>query len=133
MNALGELRHYSYEGELVMRINIPENIKRSRFDYVIQKNKELRENLVLPLRYAQGIKIHDNSIYLFLPKPDLSATELDFRMLVYNSNGELLKHYVFVDPKNESFFYDFAMSSDNNIYLIDVMRSKIVKFIPDIE
>lgn len=133
MNALGELRHYSDEGELIMQINIPEIIKRSRLDYVIRKNRELYGNLVLPLRYAQDIKIHDDLIYLFMPKPDRSATELDFRILVYNSNGEVLKHYVFVDPKNEYFFYDFAMIGDNTIYLMDILRAKVLKFIPDVD
>jgi len=133
MNALGELRYYSDEGELIMHINIPENIKRSRFDYVIRKNRELYGNLVLPLRYAQDIKIHDDLIYLFMPKPDRSATELDFRILVYNLNGELQKHYVFVDSNSEYFFYDFAMSSDKNIYLMDIMKSEISKFSPVIE
>lgn len=133
MNTIGELRHYSDEGELIMQINIPEYIKRSRFDYVIHTNKELHENLVLPLRYAYEMKIHDNLIYLFMPKPDPDASELDVRMLVYDSDGELLKHYVFVDPEDEFFLYDFTIGNDNNIYFIDVMNSKILNFLPDVE
>lgn len=134
MNALGELRHYSDDGELIMQQEIPENIKKNRFDYVITRNRnDVREHTVMPLEYAQEMKIHDDLIYLFLPKPDPGATELDFIMLVYNSDGELLKHYVFVDPKNESFLYDFTIGNSNNIYFIDIMKSEILKFSPNID
>lgn len=134
MNALGELRHYSDDGEHIFQKEIPDLIKTSVFDFVVHQNKEeLREHTVMPLEFAREMKIHDDLIYLFMPKPHPGATELDFRLLVYNSNGELQKHYVFEDPENESFLYDFAISSDNTVYFIDVMRSKILKFIPDIE
>ncbi|GEM_PF-1779461 len=134
MNALGELRHYSKDGELLFQEEIPEKIKDSVFDYVVHQNKEVaREHTVMPLTYAREMLINEDLIYLFMPRPHPEATELDFRMLVYNSKGELQKHYVFADPENESFLYDFTINNENNIYFIDVMRSKILKFIPDVE
>lgn len=133
MTTLGELRHYSDEGELMMQKDIPDNIKRTHFDYVVHQNKEIQQHMVLPLRYAQEMKIYDDLIYLFLAKPTHEALDLDDRILVYNSKGELLKHYVFVDPENESFLYDFAIGSDNNIYFIDVMKAEILKFLPNAE
>jgi len=134
MNALGELRHYSEDGELILQIEIPEIIKTSVFDFVVHHNKEVaREHTVVSLAYAREMYVHDDLIYLFMPKPHPGAIELDFRMLVYNTNGELQKHYVFADPENESFLYDFTINTENNIYFIDVMRPKILKFIPDIE
>jgi hypothetical protein len=134
MNALGEFRHYSEGGELLFQKEIPEIIKTSVFDYVVHQNKEVaREHTVMPLAYAREMLMNEDLIYLFMPKPHPGANELDFRMLIYNSNGELQKHYVFTDPENESFLYDFTISNENNIYFIDVMRSKILKFIPDIE
>ncbi len=134
MNALGELRHYSEDGELIFQKEIPDVIKNSVFDFIIHQNKEeARLHTVMPLEYAREMLIHDGLVYLFIPKPYPGAESLDFRMLIYNSDGELLKHYMFEDPENESFLYDFAISSDNNIYFIDVMRSKILEFIPNFE
>lgn len=134
MKALGELRHYSDDGELIMQQEIPEKIKKNRFDYVITRNKnDVREHTVMPLEYAREIKILNGLIYLFMPKPDPGALDLDFRMLIYNSDGELLKHYLFVDPEDESFLYDFTVGNDNNIYFIDVMKSKILTFFPEVE
>lgn len=134
MNALGELRHYSEDGELLFQKEIPEIIKTSVFDFVVHQNKEVaREHTVIRLAYARKMLINDDLIYLFMPKPHPGANELDFRMLVYNTNGELQKHYVFTDPEDESFLYDFTISNENNIYFIDVMSSKILKYIPDIE
>lgn len=134
MTALGELRHYSDEGELIFQKEIPNPVKESVFDFIVHQNREeVRQHTVMPLVYAREMQIHDELIYLFMPKPHPEAAGMDFRMLVYNSDGELKKHYVFADPENESFLYDFAIDSDNNIYFIDVMRAEILKFSPDIE
>lgn len=133
MNSLGELRLYSDEGERIFRKEIPEGIKTSVFDFIIHQNREqVREHTVMPLEYAREMQIHDDLVYLFLPKPHPEAVGLDFRMLVYRSDGELLKHYVFEDPDNGSFLYDFAIGNDNNIYFIDVMSSQILRFSPEI-
>jgi len=133
MNALGELRHFSDDGELIFQIEIPDLIKTSVFDFVVHQNREeLREQTVMPLAYAREMLMHEDLIFLFMPKPHPASMDLDFRMLIYNSTGELLKHYVFEDPENESFLYDFAISSDNTIYFIDVMRSEVLSFDPDI-
>ncbi len=134
MTALGELRHYSEGGELIFQKEIPEIIKTSVFDFVVHHNKDVaRERTVVPLAYAKEMYVHNDLIYLFMPKPHSGAIELDFRILVYNTNGELLRHYVFDDPKNEHFFYGYAMGSDNTIYLMDIMRAKVLRFIPDVD
>lgn len=131
MNTLGELRLYSEEGDLIFNKEIPDFIKTTVFDFIIHQNKEeVPKNSVMPLKYARELKVHDDLIYLYMPKPHPEA-DLDFRMLVYDSNGELLKHYVFVDNENESFLYDFAISEDNHIYFIDVMSAEILRFSPD--
>lgn len=128
MNASGELRHYSDDGELIMQQEIPENIKSARFGYVVTQNREVvREHTVMPLEYAQEMQVRNGLIYLFMPKPHPGAENLDFRMLVYNSKGKLLKHYVFVDPKQESFLYDF-MINNNKVYFIDVMKARVLSF-----
>lgn len=133
MNTLGELRHYSEDGALTFKQEIPEDIKTKVFDYIIHQNREVaREHTVMPLKFAREMKLHDDLIYLFLPKP-YGAVDLDFRMLVYNTNGELLKHYVFLDVTNEVFLFDFAISDDGYIYFVDVMNAEILRFTPGIE
>jgi hypothetical protein len=127
MNAMGELRHYSKDGELIMKQKIPANIKESRFDHVVTQNREeAKKHTVMTLKYAQEMKIHNEQIYLFMPKPHPSVEDLDFRMLVYNTKGNLLKHYVFTDSKQESFLYNF-MINNNKVYFIDVMKAQILR------
>ena len=130
MNSLGELRHYSEDGDLIFNHEIPGDIKTKVFDFIILQNREVaQEHTVIPLAFARNMKLLDDLIYLFLPKP-FGAVDLDFRMLVFNTNGELLKHYVFLDETNEAFLFDFTISDDGNINFVDVMNAEILRFTP---
>lgn len=132
MNTLGELRHYSDEGKLIAKQEIPENITKPVFDYVVTQNREEeRRNTVTPLEFAQEMKVHNDRIYIFMPKPHPLAEDLNSQLLVFNSDGKFISHYIFEDPDNKSFLYDMAIGG-NNIYFIDIMNAQILKFNPTI-
>lgn len=129
MNTLGVLRRYSDDGVLVMQQEIPDNIKRARFDFVVTRNKEItREHTVVPLHYAQDLQVHNGLIYLFMPKPHPEAEGLNHRILVYSTGGKLQNHYVFTDPEQESFLYEFMIDNDNTLYFIDFLKARILRF-----
>lgn len=132
MNALGELRHYSDDGEKSMQIEIPDSIKEPIFNFVVTRNKdEVPEHSVVPLNYAKDVHVKNGLIYIYMPKPIPSVENLDSQLLVFNSDGEFLKHYIFQDPENESFLYDFAIAEDNSIYLIDIMNARVLRLQSD--
>lgn len=133
MNALGELRHYSDEGKLIAQQEIPENITKPVFDYVVTQNREEeRRNTVTPLEFAQEMKVHNDRIYIFMPKPHPLAEDLNSQLLVFNSDGKFISHYIFEDPDNKFFLYDMAIGGNSTIYFIDIMNAQILKFNPTI-
>lgn len=133
MNALGELRHYSGDGKLIAQHEIPESITNPVFDFVVTQNKEEdRPQTVTPLEYAQEMQVHNNRIYIFMPKPHPMAEDLNNQLLVFNSAGKFLRHYVFQDAKNKSFLYDMAVGDNGNIYFIDIMSARILRFNPEL-
>jgi hypothetical protein len=127
MNTLGELRRYNTAGDLIFRKSLPENVLHPIFDFIVRQNRETSPHSAVPLRYVQKIQLNGDLVYLLIPKIHPEADELDSRLLVYNNEGTLLEHLVFPDPGNEFFFYDFAVSPDNTLFLIDILNARIMK------
>lgn len=132
MNALGELRHYTDDGKRNMQLEIPNSIKEPIFNFVVTRNKdEVPEHTVVPLKYAKDIQVKNGLIYIYMPKPTPAVENLDSQLLVFNSDGEFLKHFIFQDPENKSFLYDFVIAEDDSIYLIDIMNARVLRLQSD--
>jgi len=127
MNTLGELRHYSEEGELVLVQELPEEVLKPVFEFVATHNRNGPPHAVFPLRYAHRMLMKKGHIYLFMPRPHHEAPNLKSRVLVFDTDGKLIKHLVLEDPDNEAFLYDFTVAEDGDLYFIDIMNSQVLK------
>ncbi len=127
MNSMGELRFYDLEGDLTFQSSLPEEIKDPIFEFISWSNREnAAPHTVMPLRYIRYMVVADDQIYL-LSSNFPQADELDDHLLVYNLDGELIRHLVLVDRENEAVFSGFGIDSSRNLYLTEVMSARVLK------
>lgn len=129
MKTLGELRRYSLEGELQWQRPLPESIKEPIFDFVSRINREdVRAGTVFPLEYAQDLKVVNERVYVYMPKLHPEAEDWHTRILVYNVDGELVRHLIFDYSDEEFNLAEFGITIDNTIYFIEWMSAQIIRF-----
>jgi hypothetical protein len=128
--ATGELRHVSDDGEILFTQELPASLKDPVLQNVIIQNRDFAmPNTVLPLEYFHLMRVRNNLIYLFNVKHAESGEGLDSRIMVYDMNGELKKHYVYSDPINESFIGMMAVGDEDDFFFID-SNARILKYSP---
>ena len=129
MNALGELRLYSGDGGLLNTTILPESVRKPIFNYVVELNQDgnLPPNSVMSLGYIQEMKTKDDLIYL-LTRNYPNSEGIHSHLLIYNSEGELQKHITFIDDEQASFLYDFFISAEGRIYLLDAIITRVLKY-----
>lgn len=87
----------------------------------------------MPLEYAKDIQFKNGLIYLFMPMKNPELEGLEARFLIYDENGSLLKHYVFMMDEKISLLYDFTVSADNTVYFAEVMNARVLSFKPEVD
>ena len=129
INALGEIRKYSDQGELLFKKLIPNTVRDPIFDHIVQRNTELDSpGVVAPLQYAKDVQVKNGLLYIFIPKQGLDPNLPDSQLLIYDLQGELKKQLVFTDPQREHFLYDMMIDHKNTIYLIDIMNAQVLRY-----
>ncbi len=128
--ATGELRHVSDKGEILFTQVLPASLKEPVLQHVIIQNRDFgRPHTVLPLEYFHIMRVRNNRIHLFNVKHAESGEGLDTRIMVYDMNGSLVKHYVYSDPNNEAFIGMMAVSDEDDFFFID-SNARILKYSP---
>lgn len=127
MNGLGELRHYTNEGDLATRFGIPEDIKKPVFEHVVKMNRENpRPHTVFTLKYAVNFLKHGDKLFV-LTRPYMDRGDLHQHLLVYTTQGKLYRHYVLEKDEMESVLFDFFLTGDNMLIGLDVSNARVLK------
>lgn len=126
MNVLGELRFYDTDGQLRWQQKLPDEITVPLWDFVIEKNQQARESAYLNPMHATNLRLMDNRIYLLTLKyPE--ADEMDVRLLVYNLDGNLIRHTVLLDADDELALWNFDVDNHHRLYFVDAAYGRILR------
>lgn len=128
MNVLGELRYYDTDGQLRWQQVLPDEITGPLWDFVIKINQQTRESVFVNPMHSTNLQLMDDRIYLLTFKyPE--ADERDVRLLVYNLDGNLIRHTVLLDSDDEQrALWDFDVDDHHRLYFVDVAYGRILRW-----